>query len=515
MSPAVTPAPLVPGTDGEYSLARPADALESALLLTHRFGREDVREAVIAQIAAGWVLLGDGDKALPLADRIPPGQDPFGNSAWGALHRICAAQVHAAVGAVDTALKEMEEGLNRLKQVAPNERVHVILEVAEAIRAAHEMTGDPRFAAFPARLRELFHGAEERAASDRAAVRVHLAVFRPEPARAIVEAGVEPLRAAPKPIEGDVPAYQLETLAEYTEETGDRSLLGGALELLPKVGTAHQQLRAKASLGRALREVGDLLAGERLLREAQGDLPSLPPGERVLGAVHIARVSARDGHLAGADALLQWARWQLTQITPKEDQPMYRRRLASGFAHVGAHLGDPARIENGLALLRGIPPGLEQDLALESVGRCLVAYATLQPRMLRRLDRLEARVGTSPPWGFKGLVAETREALAAGAVPSARQAYGRARRAVFHHIQEVPDMEELWRLMKQLHESFTHWDPSWGNKGDFVRLLDEAQAALKVRDWRTLRDRLRRAQHMLSQRRAATASPASPSQEGT
>ncbi len=493
--------------EGEYSIARPPDALESALLLTHRISREDIREALIAQIGMGWAVLGDHDKALPLADRVPLGQDPFGISAWGALHRVCAAQVHAALGATDTALQEMESGLTKLTQAAPNERVRVILEVAAAIRAAHEATGDPRFAVFPARIRELFHGPNERAAADRAAVRVSLAVFRADQARAIVESGLEPLRSASLPLDGDVPAYVIETLSEYTEVTGDRSLLASGMALLPKIADVHQQLRAKASLGKALREVGDLLAGERLLREAQGDLPSLDPRGRVAGAIHVARVSARDGHLAGADALLQWARWQLTQITPPEDQLDFRRRLADGFAHVGAELGDPARVETGLALVRNMPSGFERDLALASQGRYMVAYATVGLRLKQRLDRLEARAGSAPPWGFRGLVAETREALAAGAVPSARQAYGRARRAIFHHIEEVPDLEELWRMMKQLHEAFTHWEPTWGSRSDFVRFLDDAQAALKVRDWRTLRDRLRRAQHMLDQRRVSGSLP--------
>ncbi|MDE1819876.1 MAG: hypothetical protein KGI98_03360 [Euryarchaeota archaeon] len=514
MAPAAVVAPPPATAEGEYTLARPADALETALLLSHRIGREDIREALIAQIGMGWTLLGDGDKGLPLADRIPPGQDPFGNSAWGALHRLCAAQVHAAVGAVDTALKEMETGLQRLAQVAPNERVHVILEAAAAIQAAHEATGDPRFAAFPPKIREMFQGENERAAADRAAVRVDLSVFRPERARAVVELALEPLRAGTAPLQGDVPAYTLETLAEYAEETGDRSFLQSGMELLAKIGTPHQKLRAQASLGKAYREVGDLLAGERLLREAQGDLPSLEPKERVLGAIHVARVSARDGHLAGADALLQWARWQLTQITPQEEQVVYRRRLASGFAHVGAHLGDAARLEAGLTLIRNLPGGFEHDLAYASLGRYLVSYATVLERLRQRLDRLEARVGTAPPWGFKGLVAETREALNAGAIAPARQAYGRARRAVFHHIQEVPDMEELWKMMKQLHEAFGRWDPGWGNKTDFVRLLDEAQAALKVRDWRTLRDRLTRAQLLLAQRAGAQPAPTTKSSPG-
>lgn len=508
-------AALPPTTDpwsGELALSRPSDALESAVLLSHRIDRADLREALLAQIGMGWALLGDGQRALPLADRIPPGQDLFPGSAWGALHRACAAQTHAVVGAVDMALKEFDWSLQRLGELPAVARRDVLLSVAAAIVAAHEATGDPRFATYPPRIQELFRGETEREIASRASLRIDLAVFRPEPARLVVESALVPLRMRDSGTPAEVKAYAIETLGEYTEATGDRSLLAEGQALLDAIDAPHERLRAKASLGRAMREVGDLLAGERLLREAQGDLPGLDPQERVLGALHIARVSARDGHLAGADALLQWGRWQLTQVAPPAQQVVVRRQLASGFAHVGAELGDPGRLEAALVLLRTMPEGAERDLAFETLGRYLVAYATVTARLSKRLDRLEARVGTSPPWGFRGLVAETREALAAGAVPSARQAIARAGRAVFAHIQEVPDLDELWKLMRELHEAFSHWDPSWGNKGDFVRFLEDAQQALKVRDWRTLRDRLRRAQRLLEAREGA---PAPASSEST
>lgn len=493
----------------EYNLARPADALDSALLLAHRIDREDVREALVAQVGMGWALLGEGDKALALADRIPPGQDPFGISPYGALQRACAAQTHAVMGAMDLAFREFEASLTTLRAVASHERRHVLLPLAAAIVAAHEVTGDPRFATYPAKIRESFRGEAEREVSDRASLRIDLAVFRPEPARQVVEDALVPVRGTGSSASSEVLAYALETLGEYTEATGDRSLLQEGISLLPRISSPSERVRAQASLGRAMREIGDLLGGERLLREAQGELPSLAPRDRVLGAMHIARVSARDGHLAGADALLQWARWQLTQVSPPEVQAVVRRELASGFANVGARLGDPARVEAAFVLIRSMPAGLDHDRAFESLGRYMVAYATVATRLDWRLDRMEARVGTSPPWGFKGLVGEAREAMAAGAIPSARQAAARAGRAVFAHIQEVPDLEELWKLMRELHSAFAHWDPAWGGKQDFVRYLEDAQQALKVKDWRTLRDRLRRAQRLLAARGGA-APPSAP-----
>jgi hypothetical protein len=492
-----TSVPVPSGSGSDYNLSRPADALDSALLLAHRIDREDVREALVAQVGMGWALLGEGDKALALADRIPPGQDPFGLSPYGALQRACAAQTHAAMGAMDLAFREFEAALMTLRGAAPHERRFVLLPFAATIVAAHEVTGDPRFATYPQRIRQFFRGEVEREISDRASLRIDLAIFRPEPARQVVEDAMVPVRAAGAQAAPEVLAYALETLGEYTEATGDRSLLSEGVSLLPRITSPSEMVRAQASLGRAMREVGDLLGGERLLRQAQGELPSLSPRDRVLGAMHIARVSARDGHLAGADALLQWARWQLTQVTPVETQNVVRRELAAGFAHVAARLGDPARLEAALVLIRNMPAGVDHDRAFEALGRYMVAYATVASRLGWRLDRMEARVGTSPPWGFKGLLAEAREALASGAIPSARQAAARAGRAVFHHIQEVPDLEELWKMMRDLQTAFTQWDPNRGGKAEFLRYLEEAQQALKVKDWRTLRDRLRRAHRLL------------------
>lgn len=66
-------------------------------------------------------------------------------------------------------------------------------------------------------------------------------------------------------------------------------------------------------------------------------------------------------------------------------------------------------------------------------------------------------------------------------------------------------------MMRDLQNAFTHWDPAKGGKTEFLRYLEEAQQALKVKDWRTLRDRLRRAQRLVEAAGGKTGSATAPS----
>lgn len=498
----MVPALDVPPT---ISFASTHDALESARLLAENIVAEDVRRAAAVSLACGWARQGEVDHARGQADEACQQAEAMRGSAWAALICARAAIVADLEGQIDLGLARLENALGLLAAAPPADRSSVINPLVDAMVEAHEASGDIRVPALLPRLRGLLSTDGDQVAAITGSLRMELAGYHFTAARALAEVLLGLFaRVAGQRSTADVQARALEEIAEYVLTSGDRSFLESALAALPRIPYPAAQIEAQAALGRMLREMGDVLRGERFLREAQGGLPKLEdPLDRVVAAAEMSRSSTLDGHGAGADAMLNWARWQMLASGRPEVTQASRPYLAEGFAFAGAHLGDAARMESAVALLWPLSRTPIRDQGFENLVTETVAFASQIPRLQAKIGHLEVRIGTSSPAGFAPLVVEARAALMSGSYGSARQAVGRLERMVFLQQRDVPEMHELWYTLRVLKSAFAQWQEEWGDRAEFVRLLDEAQEALKANDWHRLRDKLRRAEVLLETRRAS------------
>lgn len=483
------------------------EALTEAQRLAEHIQSPEQREVALATVGSVWALWGNPARAHPLVDRISPNQDPFPQSPWGALLRARAGLAYAYLGAQDSAVQRFGGALEKFKEVPAAARAGLSGAFCLSLSRAHEQMGDPRLVALVVELGALEGSPSERVQAQGTLLQMELHQAHLEGARKLAQGLLDLLRS---PHLLDEPALDrlVEFVISYVELTSDRGVLADLQErAFPLLGRPLL-LKAQSLVGRLLREMGEALRGERMLREAQGDLPALKGiADRVRIGLELAKLLAEDGNAPATETLLEWTHEQLLPTSRPGQPSPFEEVLLRGRASAHASLG---RLEE----LRADSEGWLQeeslplrDSGLEFLVSRLGELAAEPALLARRLQRLRERLESSAPETFRRLDAEAERSLRAQDLPEARRSVVRAHRVALAYLAEMPNLAELWTTLRELKTAFDQWDPRWGDRRLFLKDLDSAQEALKLRDWRRLRMVLRRAQETLHQKERAAAGP--------
>jgi hypothetical protein len=488
-------------------------ALEEARRLAETIRSPDVREAALAEVGQGWAAWQNPGRAHPLVDRISPNQDPFPQSPWGALHRARVALAYAHMGSGDGALSRFEGALSKFAEVPAPARAGLAGPFCEALVRAHEVLGDPRLIELTERLAGLEGSPSERVQALAALLQMELNLTRLDGARRASERLLELLRA---PHRLDEPSLDrlVEFTIAYVEATADRAALTELQDRgLPQLGRPLS-IKAEALLGRVYREMGEPLRGERMLRGAQEDLPSLKGvADRVRIGLDLALLLARDGNLPGTETLLQWSREQTLPLTRPGVASPFEEILMRGHANAFSALGQTEELRREAKAWQEGPAGPLRETGVEFLVRRWVDLASEPPLLAARLRRLRERLEVSAPETFRRLATEAEQALVTGDLVEARKATQRASRVGLAFLAETPDLVEVWTTLRELTDHLDRWDPRWGDRGRLLRSIDDAQEALRAQDWRRLRQSLRRARELLREGETLTAGGGAPSSD--
>ncbi len=475
-------------------------ALEEARHLAETIRSPDVREAAMAEVGQGWAAWQNPGRAHPLVDRISPNQDPFPQSPWGALHRARVALAYAEMGSAEAALSRFEGALTKFAELPASARAGLSHPFCETLVRAHELLGDPRLIALAERLPGLEGSPSELVQALAALLQMELNLTRLEGARLASERLLGLLRA---PHRLDEPALDrlMEFSIGYVEATADRAALTEFQDRGLPLLSRPLSVKAQALLGRVYREMGEPLRGERLLREAQGDLPTLKGvADRTRIGLELALVLARDGNLPGTETLLQWSREQTLPLTRSGSPSPFEEILMRGHANAYTALGQVEELRRETLTWQEGPAGPLRETGREFLVRRWTELAAEPPLLQARLRRLRERLEVSAPETFRRLANEAERALQAGDLVEARKATQRASRVALAFLAETPDLVEVWTTLRELTGHLDHWDPRWGDRHRLLRNIDEAQEALRAQDWRRLRQSLRKAREMLRER---------------
>lgn len=474
-------------------------ALEEARHLAETIHSPDIREAALAEVGQGWAAWQNPGRAHSLVDRISPNQDPFPQSPWGALHRARVGLAYAQMGSGDAALSRFEGAFTKFAEVPAAARAGLAHPFCETLVRAHEVLGDPRLIALAERLPGLEGSPSEHVQTMAALLQMELNLTRLDGARRASERLLELLKA---PHRLDEPALDrlMEFSIAYVEASADRTALTEFQDRGLPLLSRPLSVKAQALLGRVYREMGEPLRGERLLREAQGDLPTLKGvADRIRIGMELAFVLARDGNAPGTETLLQWSREQALPLTRPGTPSPFEDILMRGHANAFAALGQTEELRREARAWQEGPPGPLREMGVEFLVRRWVELASEPPLLLARIRRLRERLEVSAPETFRRLATEAEQALLAGDLVEARKATQRASRVALAFLAETPDLVEVWATLRELTDRLDHWDPRWGDRNRLLRNIDNAQEALRAQDWRRLRQSLRKARELIQE----------------